>query len=294
MPESPGTEMKEVPCPLCGNGGSTRVLQAGPWAIAQCRRCGLVYRNPRPSAGEFTPAAAGDALEAEEDRWLAERRAVNFRRFLDGLVGPPGKLLDVGCGYGWFIRMAKERGWEVVGVDVSPAAVRHARERLEVDARCGELRAFRFPEGAFSLVTLWNVLEVVPDPVGLLQEVHRVLRPGATLFIRTQNCLFQRLSFLLTGWLLRGARPNRTFVFHFNSFSPAPLRLILRRTGFVALGLANSPPTWGDPYRAFGGAERLVAAAKLGVHDLAQGLYFLSGRRWILGASMEAYARREE
>lgn len=285
--------VETVSCPLCGASEAARVLTVGRRAMARCRQCGLVYRNPRPAAEESAPDAAGDPREAEEDRWLAERRAVNFRRFLDARAGPPGKLLDVGCGYGWFLGAAKERGWEAVGVDLSPKAVGHARERLGVNARCGELRAMGFPDGAFGLATLWNVLEFVPDPVGLLREVHRVLQPGGTLFIRTQNYGFQRLAFLLTGRLRRPDQPYRTFVFHLNSFSPSPLRLLLRRTGFALLRVANSPPTRGDPYRAFGGADRLLTAAKLGIHGLVQGLYFLSGGRWILGASLEAYARRE-
>lgn len=285
--------MEEVSCPLCGGAEATRVLRAGPREMARCRQCGLVYRNPRPSVAELTEGFAEDAAKAEEEEWLGERRGRNFRRFLDEWAGPPGRLLDVGCGYGWFLEMAKAHGWEVVGVDRSPEAVRHARERLGVDARCGELGAFRFPDGAFGLVTLWNVLEFVPDPVGFLREIHRVLEPGGTLFIRTQNYFFQRLAFVLTGWLRRPDRPYRTFVFHLSSFSSVPLRLLLRRTGFVALRVTNSTPTWGDPYRAFGGADRLLTALKLGVHGLVQGLYFLSGGRWVLGASLEACAQRE-
>ena len=286
------TALETVACPLCGARESAHLFRASGRAMTRCRECGLVYRNPRPSVDESTPDDAGDPREAEEDRWLAERRGVNFRRFLDAWTGPPGRLLDVGCGYGWFLEMAAKRGWEGVGVDRSPRAVRHARDRLHLDARCGDTQTIGFPDGAFSLVTLWNVLEFVPDPVGLLREVHRVLEPGGTLFLRTQNYFFQRLAFLLTGPFL-SELPYRTFVFHLNSFSPAPLRLLLRRSGFAELKMTNSRPTWGDPYRAFGAADRLVTAAKLGIHGLTQGLYFLSGRRWILGPSLEAYARRE-
>ena len=254
-----------------------------------CRQCGLVYRSSLSGAGEGSEDHSG----VEEDKWLAERRSGNFRRLLDGWDGPPGKLLDVGCGYGWFLQLARERGWDAVGVDVSLRAVRHARDRLGVPAFCGDLKSCRFPDGAFALVTLWNMLEFVPDPVELLEEIRRVLRPGGTLFLRTQNFVFQRLSFLLTRWARRPQWPYRPFVFHVNSFSPASIRFLFRRTGFVALKVANSPPTWGDPYRAFGGADHLLAAVKLGVHSLAQALYVLSGGRWILGASLESYARPE-
>ncbi len=285
------TALETVPCPLCGAGAGAPVVRAGPRQMVGCSQCGLVYRNPRPPL-LMTQGQEGSG--APEDEWLVERRGVNFHRFLDRWQGAPGRLLDVGCGYGWFLQLAKARGWVVVGVDYSAEAVRHARERLGVDARCGQLQALGFPGGAFDLVTLWNVLEFVPDPVPFLREVHRVLAPSGTLFIRTQNYLFQRLAFGLTDWLLRPDRPYRTFVFHANSFSPAPLRLLLGRTSFRLLRLANSPPTPGDPYRAFGGADRLLTAVKLGVHGLAQGLSLLSRGRWLLGPSLEVYARRGE
>lgn len=284
--------MKEVPCPVCGNGKADPVLRAGPRQMVRCGRCRLVYRSPRPSAEELSHAFAEDAAAAAATGRLDQRRGRNFRRFLDRWEGPPGRLLDIGCGDGWFLRLARERGWETVGTDLSSEAVRQARERLGVDARCGELRSFRFPDRSFKLATLWNVLELVPDPVGFLQEIHRVLEPGGTLFIRTQNYNFQRLSFLLTRWVPRQS-PYLSFIFHLTSFAPAPLRLLLRRTGFLPVRVTNSPPTWGDPYQAVGGAEPLLTAAKVTIHGIVQALYAISGGRWILGPSLEAHARRE-
>ncbi len=281
-----------VSCPLCGTDESVQVLQAGIRRMVRCRRCGVVYRNPRPAVAEMGRAFAEDTSETGEMERLDERRGHNFRRFLERWDGAPGRLLDIGCGDGWFLQLAQERGWEGVGTDLSSKAVRHARERLGVDARSGELRSFGFPDRSFRLVTLWNVLELVPDPVGFLEEIHRVLEPGGSLFIRTQNYLFHRLSFLLSGWLPR-LHPHLASIFHLTSFAPASLCLLLRRTGFRPVRVANSPPTWGDPYRVVGGADHLMTAAKVGIHCLAQALYVVSGGRWVLGASLEAYARRE-
>ena len=278
-------------CPLCGNGRSARALWLGPSEMLRCRRCGLVFRHPHPADAGVVPGPSEVGRETAEGEWLGERRALNFRRFLDRWAGPPGRLLDVGCGHGRFLSMARGRGWEITGIDVSPGAVRYARERFGVPALCGDLKGCRFPDQAFTLVTLWDVLDFVPDPVGLLREIHRVLEPDGRLFIRVPNYLFQRLAYLLTGWA--GRRPNLAFVFHVTSFAPAPLRLLLRETGFVPLRIGNSPPTWGDPYRAFGGAERLIHALKMGVYGLVQGLYFVSGGRWVLGPSLEVHARPE-
>ena len=94
------------------------------------------------------------------------RRSQHFRRFLKG-AGRPGKLLDVGCGYGFFLRLAQEAGWEAIGVDPDPQAVAYARSTLRVEALQGDLRDLDFADHSFDLVTLWNVLDYVPDPIPL-------------------------------------------------------------------------------------------------------------------------------
>ena len=285
--------VESVSCPLCGLDQAVQVLQVGIRRIVRCRGCGMIYRNPRPSAADVGGAYGVDRGGAHGAAWFGERRGRNFRRFLERWEGPPGRLLDIGCGDGWFLQMAGERGWEAVGIDVSAEAVRQARERFRVGARTGELQSFRFPDGAFDLMTLWNVLEVIPDPVPFLAEVRRVLAPRGTLFIRTQNYLFQRLSFALTGRVPR-LRDHVAYIFHLMSFTPSSLRLLLERTGFVSIRVVNSPPTWGDPYRAVGAAEPLMIAGKVAVHAVVQTLWMVSGGRWILGPSLEAYARRGE
>ena len=284
-------------CPICGDEKARSALEIPSTRMVRCRRCGLVYRPPVPPSGSSSPNAGGPAdLEFEER--VGERRSRHFRRFLDG-AGLPGKLLDVGCGYGLFLHLAREAGWESVGVDVDPQAVTYARDRLRVNALGGDLRDVRFPDGSFDLVTLWNVLDHAPDPLDLLEEVRRVLKAGGRVFIRTPNATWQLLSFKLAGLLKRlgwGAvfDERLTFVFHVTSFSRSTLRLLLERAGFVPLSIGNSRPIQGDPYLGLGPAgERLISVAKLAVQGLAQGVWLLSGGRWLIGSSLEAYARRE-
>jgi len=269
--------------------------------MVRCRRCGLLYGNPLPPARERARSSTLDPAEVEREERVGKRRSRHFRRFLAG-AGRPGKLLDVGCGYGFFLKLAQEAGWEAIGVDLDPRAVAYAKDRLRVNALEGDLRDFHFPDGSFDLVTLWNVLDYVPDPLDLLEEVHRLLKSGGRIFIRTPNVVWHLLNCRLTGLLKRlgwGAvfdeRPYLTFVFHLTSFSRSTLRLLLEHAGFVPLSIGNSPPVEGDPYLGVGPAgELLVRLAKLTVHGFAQGVSILSGGCWLIGPSLEASARREE
>jgi SAM-dependent methyltransferase len=258
-----------------------------------------VFRSPRPSARAYAEEFGSGRAEVTDEAWLGARRRAGFERFLRTWPGPPGRVLDIGCGGGWFLRAAADRGWTGVGVDLSPAAVRHARSTLGVDARAGALDQQGFVPGSFDLVTLWNVLEVLPDPLATLVSARALLRPGGALYLRTQNYAFQRAAYEvarvarragLGAWL--DARPHLLFIFNVTSFSNRTIRLFLDRAGLVVARVLPSPPSPGDPYRALGTREWPLAAIKVVAHGMASGLHVVSGRRWVAGASLEVLARR--
>lgn len=268
--------------------------------MVRCHGCSLVYRNPRQKASDIREAYAGNQTSLELEERVGNRRRHQFGRFLDSLPERPGRLLDIGCGYGFFLKMAHERGWEAVGVDLDPKGIAHAKERLQVNAVLGDLREVHFPDGSFDLVTLWNVVECVPDPLDLLLEIHRVLKNDGRVFIRTPNAVWQYLSFRLAKFLRRlgwgkvfDERPFATFVFHMTSFSRSTLRSLNEHAGFVPLSIKNSKPTQGDPYLGLGSkGELLLTLIKLTAHGLAQSAYLISGGRWLIGPSLEAWGRR--
>lgn len=264
--------------------------------MVRCAACGLVYRDP-PRAPERTARPLGAETLAYEER-VASRRRRAFQRFL-AVAGPPGRLLDVGTGLGLFLKLAGEVGWQATGVDLDAAIVDHARRRLGVDARVGALADLDLPAGAFDLVTLWNVLECVSEPRGLLHHVRRVLRPGGRLFARTQNVTWQ----LAAHRLVRRARPAArpllerapwaVFIFNDVCYAPATLRRLLADTGFHDIRVRNSPPIPGDPYLGFRApAEAALGLAKRAVHLAAEAVALASGGRWLIGPSLEAWARR--
>ena len=294
--------MEKVPCPLCGDEADRPVLQWRTRRMVRCLGCDLLYRNPQPTASEVCTSYSAERTSLEWEERVAARRSHQFRRFFDRLPGPPGRLLDIGCGYGLFLKIAHECGWDAVGVDLDPKGIAYAKERLQVDAFLGDPGDVDFPDGSFDLVTLWNVVECVPDPVELLRQARRVLKGGGTVFIRTQNEVWQRFSFRLTSLLPRlgwksvfEKLPFATFVFHMSSFSRSTLRRLIEQAGFEPLSIRNSEPTQGDPYLGLGAAgERMITVVKRGVHGLAQTAYLVSGGRWVIGPSLDAWARRSQ
>lgn len=105
--------------------------------------------------------------------------------FLEDL--PPGKLFDIGCGDGRFLHRMQSRGWSVAGVDPDADAVETARSRYGLSAHQGELPELKLDRDTFDAVTMNHVLEHVSEPVGLLKETHRILKPGGRLVVVTPN-----------------------------------------------------------------------------------------------------------
>jgi SAM-dependent methyltransferase len=154
--------------------------------IFQCLDCGMVFNEPPPSAAghlaEYEQTADPEYLEQRE----ARRRT--YARELDRLERHvrSGALLDVGCHSGFFLEQARERGYQVSGIEPSRWAVEHARSELGLEVFHGSIEEFA-PAGPYDVITMWDVIEHLADPVGALQKLQRMLRPGGVLAFTTHN-----------------------------------------------------------------------------------------------------------
>lgn len=123
----------------------------------------------------------------EADRFCILRTANRRLEAIEKFVPTRGRLLDVGCALGFFMEAATRRGWLVAGVDISEHATSYARDELGLDARTGTLQSLPFESGAYDVVTAWDVIEHVTDPVGELRAMRRLLRAGGLLVLSTPD-----------------------------------------------------------------------------------------------------------
>ncbi len=151
----------------------------------------------------------------------------------------PGRLLDVGAGSGKFLYEMRGRGWEVEGLDADPQAAKAAGERYGVRVRACGLAEARFPSCSFDAITLNHVLEHLPDPVALLRECERVLRPGGRLVGITPNADSWGHGRFGRNW--RGLEPPR----HLHVFNPRSLAACAGKAGFARFDLnTNAGSSW--------------------------------------------------
>ena len=149
---------------------------------------------------------------------------------------PPGagrRLLDVGCGSGEFLIRMRERGWDVVGVEPDPVAAAGARAG-GLDVRDGMLDDARFAGESFDAIVLSHVIEHVHDPVALLRECSRVLRPEGTLVLMTPN--LESVGHRRFGADWRGLEPPR----HLHVFSVESLESCVARVGLTVARVSTN------------------------------------------------------
>jgi glycosyltransferase involved in cell wall biosynthesis/2-polyprenyl-3-methyl-5-hydroxy-6-metoxy-1,4-benzoquinol methylase len=195
-PRPPGARsLVYVPCPACGTRDSIWVADEYGLGVRRCLHCDLIYVSPRLSEPQQHYHGERDSILAKYGAILrgekGHNRDPNYRQELAVLarLKPTGKLLDVGAHCGFFLRMARGMGWELHGVEPSPAA-ELAREFFGLEVHRGHVEELGFPDESFDLVTLIDVLEHIDRPPKLLAEVRRLLKPDGLVFVKTPNARY--------------------------------------------------------------------------------------------------------
>jgi len=221
-------------CPTCG---SETVETAFEPDIGRCANCRVYFRSPRPTQNEIARSYdTGETFTAWQREEPArakmwERRATLVRRFRSG-----GKLLDIGTGDGRFLRAARTHGYQVTGTELSAEGASYARKD-GFDIRLGQVMDIELPRENFDIITIWHVLEHVPNPGELLHRMHALLKPGGILIVAVPNeeNYFVRRALHLP---VRSS-PFAPLVFggeiHLTYFQPATLRTTLRIAEFELL-----------------------------------------------------------
>jgi SAM-dependent methyltransferase len=224
-------------CALCGCDQSTERLRESPFRVVWCCDCGLTYVTPRLRP-DLLPLVYDETYwtsPSAKDRGYTDYRAAaplylkTFEKryaLIDRIAASPGRALDVGCAAGYFMKVLSDHGWQVEGVELSATIAQHARDEYGLSVHVGELATAQFENESFDLVTMWDVVEHVPDPLGLVRRAAELLKPKGAIVIETQNIDS------LASRLLRSRWHHFKHMEHLYHFNPATISRLLKTAGF--------------------------------------------------------------
>ncbi len=226
-------ESAESFCRVCGTSvGIERRIQAQPegWSYAQCGNCGTWSLNPMPDVEALDSYYNQTYTVAPEAyaRRVAEH-APPILRELGARFPGRGKLLEVGCSYGFFLDAAQQEGWAATGIELDDRAVNYGREKLGLKILAGTLESeMGRLEPPYDAIVTFHVIEHLRDPVEFLRRCRKLLREGGVLILKTPNVAswIAKRTGAYWEWLCPPA--------HIHLFSSGTLDLALQRSGFRA------------------------------------------------------------
>lgn len=224
-------------CPVCHSRRTYYAFSVPQARVVRCVECGFLYLNPQPADEVLARIYGADyfvgARDPELDRQVASLKTATAELYLDRLAAAGvtrGRLLEVGCGDGYLLKAAEDRGFDVVGIEYSEHAAARARERLaRGTVHAGELAAAPVEPAGFDVVVLADVIEHVRQPRAFLASLWRLLRPGGRLLIATPTTDSWSARLMGTGWMEFKTE-------HISYFNRRTLRSLLWQTGFEAVG----------------------------------------------------------
>jgi len=242
-------------CNLCGAGDIlTRDAENN---ICQCRACGYIFDSPRPIAAEV---ASFYSKPGQYKTWISEDEARDllWKRRLRKMerTRKPGTLLDVGTGIGQFLHHAGVVYSKVYGTEVSDSAIRIAKDRYGLEVLKGDIESIDFGGLKFDNITLFHVLEHVPNPKSVVERCRQLLSEGGVLVIAVPNdtlCLRPKIRRAVALGkdnhstdasklgLARIALDGSMQEIHVSHFTPSVLEWFLEAYGFTVLENSLDP-----------------------------------------------------
>jgi len=193
--------------------------------VVKCNKCGFVYINPRIKSELVVKGYTGGSDENFVSQ--ARGREMTFAKCLDSVekYKKKGRILDIGTAGGSFLKVAKGCGWDAHGIEPNKWLGEWGKKQYGVDIKQGTIHDHKFPDNYFDVITLWDVLEHVPDPKKELLEVRRILKDDGFIFVNYPD---------IGSWIakLMGRRWVFWLSIHLFYFTPRTMKMMLKKTGF--------------------------------------------------------------
>ena len=224
-----------VRCGICGANDYKEKLRKNGYKVVTCNKCGHIYVNPRldfSTLNELYNENKISPMPYYVENLAQDKKTFEQRLKLVEKYKKKGKLLDVGCAIGTFMNVAKERGWDVKGIDLNRSSVQKCKE-AGLDVICSPFEKHSFEKGSFDAIIMNDFLEHVPDPKEVLKTANGLLKKGGVILIVTPK--IDSFMGKISGKKWLHLKPDE----HIHFYKAKHLRLILKEQDFEVLKIFN-------------------------------------------------------
>ncbi len=265
---------RKVVCNYCGSDKQRVIYDRDIYPVVSCAVCGLCFLSPRPADKSlkklynsvyFEGKTAGVGytsynLLKNDLSEEAKKRITLIKRYQSN-----GTLLDAGCGYGSFLKVASDNGFTVMGCDVAEEAIQQVKKTFHLPARVAEIKPEKLPKGPFDVITAWDVIEHMTNPLEALESFRMVQKPNGYLFMTTPDITSIDAKLLGKYWYGYKKIPEHTYF-----FSKKSIACLLEKAGYTVILIKP----WGF-HRNLAYCIDQIARYNLHVRNLIQALYRL-------------------
>ncbi len=246
-------------CQVCGSSERTLKFEDAPYKVFTCSNCSFVYVSPRLTGQALldvynetywksdNPKERGYADYAKESALYLKTYRKRMK-LVSKWLPKAGRILDVGCAAGYFLQVAQQHGHDVHGVELSEAIAKQAIDSLGPERVFNgflddAVAARNWQDQSFDLVTIWDVIEHVPEPQSLLASIKKLIKPGGKLLLETQNVDSKLANRLGKRW---HHYKHDEHLYHFN---PSTISKLLSDCGYNVLTCGSA---YAGKYVSFG------------------------------------------
>lgn len=223
--------IKHKNCILCYSHSLQTIKGYEQHYLVKCKSCKFVFCEPIPSTEELEEHYKSYG----RNDYLSPITIKRYHEILDSFepYRKTNKLIDVGCGVGYFLEAAKERGWEVYGTEFTDKAI-HICSGKGIKMKKGILDSKNYMPEEFDIITSFEVIEHINNPIHELNSFHKLLRKGGLVYVTTPN--FNSI----LRYRLKSAYSNICYPEHLSYYTPKTLKKVFTHTGFKTIKIEST------------------------------------------------------
>ena len=191
-----------ISCPICENESFTHLFKKNNEPFVKCNNCSLVFINPRPNYETIKETYGNDySRDYAKKASTKLKRSLRRVRLVKNRFVSTGRWLDIGCSAGFVVKSAKDSGFDAFGIDIEPWGINYGKTNLQLNNLvAGAIEDQAYPDHYFNVISLYDVIEHVPDLNLLVKELKRILTAEGIIHIITPDIGHRRVTKPLSDW----------------------------------------------------------------------------------------------